>query len=92
MYVIVWIIVGILLIWKIKLESIIDGRKVVFRVIWVVLNWLWVIVEISSFIFRVLSKNRLEIKNRISSDLWYGMLRINIDISIYSNIVSILRK
>lgn len=49
-------------------------------------------MEISSFIFRVLSKNRLEIKNRISSDSRYGTSRINIDISIYSNIVSISRK
>ena len=40
----------------------------------------------------VLSKNRLEIKNRISSDPRYGTPRINTDTSIHSSIASIPRK
>lgn len=65
----VWIMVGILLIWKINLDSIIVGRNVVFNVIIVVLNWLWVIVEINNFMFSVLVKNKLVMINNIYNEL-----------------------
>ncbi|MMZ71653.1 hypothetical protein D1872_351550 [compost metagenome] len=54
-------------IWKIKPDSIIDGRNAAFSATCAALNWLRVIVEINSPIPSVLSKNKLVIRNsRIS--------------------------
>ncbi|MNN70904.1 hypothetical protein D3C81_1867940 [compost metagenome] len=59
---------GMLSIWKIKPDSIIDGRKAALSATCAALNWLRVMVEISNPMPSVLSRNRLVIKNRISRE------------------------
>ncbi|MNV79886.1 hypothetical protein D3C71_1734570 [compost metagenome] len=59
---------GMLSIWKIKPDSIIDGRKAAFSATIAALNWLRVMVEISSPMPRVLARNRLLMTNRISRE------------------------
>lgn len=92
MYVTARITAGILSIWKIKPESIIDGRKAALSATCAALNWLRVMVEMSSPMPSVLSKNRLVIKNSTTSEPRYGTPRIKTETSIQSSIASMPRK